>query len=405
MRIIGLETIRPDVQPNLCLVRLHTDIGLSGLGEAFYCAAAVEVYLHSEVAPLLLGAVDPVPEAIGRLLTPYVGYQSGGIEQRGKGAIDMALWDLLGQQAGLPLVRLLGGASRDEVRIYNTCAGPAYVSSTARQDSANWGLPTASRPAQYEDLRGFLTRPGELARELADEGITGMKIWPFDIAAERTGGTELSANELATGVGILEAIRAEVGWDMDVMIELHGLWNRRSAARIANALTDLRPYWIEDPLRPDAVDALAALRSEIDVPIATGETCFGRRGLLPLLQRGAVDIVTVDVGWTGGLTEAKKVADLADTFTVPVAPHDCTGPVSLGVAAHLVCALPNGLVQETTRAWLRTWYTEIAEGLPEVSGGSLRISDLPGHGVRLRADLGEHGQARNRSTRWQGRTG
>ena len=150
------------------------------------------------------------------------------------------------------------------------------------------------------------------------------------------------------------------------------------------------------------MDALAALRAEIDVPIATGETCFGRRGLLPLLQRGAVDFVTVDVGWTGGLTEAKKVADLADTFTVPVAPHDCTGPVSLAVAAHLACAQPNGLVQETTRAWLRTWYTEIAEGLPEVSGGFLRISDRPGHGVRLRGDLGEKGPAQTRSSRWQG---
>lgn len=402
MRIIELETIRPAIQPNLCLVRLHTDTGLSGLGEAFYCAAAVEVYLHSEVAPLLLGAADPAPEAIGRLLTPYVGYQSGGIEQRSNGAIDMALWDLLGQQAGLPLVRLLGGASRSEVRIYNTCAGPDYVSSTSRQNSMNWGLPTSSRPAQYEDLQSFLTTPGALARELLDEGITGMKIWPFDRAAERTGGVDLSASELAAGVGILEAIRSEVGWDMDVMIELHGLWNRRSATRIANALAGLRPYWIEDPLRVDAVDALAALRADIDVPIATGETCFGRRGLLPLLQQRAVDIVTVDVGWTGGLTEAKKVADLADTFAVPVAPHDCTGPVSLAVAAHLVSAQSNGLVQETARAWLRTWYTEIAEGLPEVSGGFLRVSDRPGHGVCLRKGLGERGTAGIRSTRWQG---
>ena len=402
MKVIEIETIRPGVQPNLCLVRLHTDTGLSGLGEAFYCAAAVEVYLHSEVAPLLLGAVDPAPEAIGRLLTPYVGYQSGGIEQRGNGAIDMALWDLLGQQTGQPIVRLLGGASRDAIRIYNTCAGPDYVSSTMRQNSTNWGLPPASRTAQYEDLQGFLTRPGALARELADEGLTGMKIWPFDMAAERTGGVDLSVNELAAGVGILEAIRTEVGWNMDVMIELHGLWNRRSATRIANALAGLRPYWIEDPLRPDAVDALAALRSEIDVPIATGETCFGRRGLLPLLQRGAVDFVTVDVGWTGGLTEAKKVADLADTFTVPVAPHDCTGPVSLAVASHLACAQQNGLVQETTRAWLRTWYTEIAEGLPEVSGGFLRVSDRPGHGVRLLDDLDEKGPVQTRSSRWQG---
>ena len=226
-----------------------------------------------------------------------------------------------------------------------------------------------------------------------------MKVWPFDRAAERTGGLDLSANELAAGVGIVEAIRAEVGWDMDVMLELHGLWNRRSATRIADALTALRPYWIEDPLRPDAVDALAALRSDIDLPIATGETCFGRRGLLPLLQRGAIDFVTVDVGWTGGLTEAKKIADLADTFSVAVAPHDCTGPVSLALASHLVCAQPNGVVQETTRSWLRTWYTAVAEGLPDIAGGHLRLSDRPGHGVTLRSDLGERIPAAIRRTR------
>ena len=399
MRIVEVETLRPAIQPNLCLVRLHSDAGLCGLGEAFYCAPAVETYLHEVAAPPLLGATDVAPEAVGRLLAPYVGYQGGGVEQRGNGAIDIALWDLLGQQAGLPIVRLLGGASRSEVRIYNTCAGPEYVSSTNRQNSTNWGLPADVRPGQYEDLQGFLTRPGQLARELADEGITGMKIWPFDRAAERTGGLDLSANELAAGVGIVEAIRAEVGWDMDVMIELHGLWNRRSATRIADALTALRPYWIEDPLRPDAVDALAALRSDIDLPIATGETCFGRRGLLPLLQRGAVDFVTVDVGWTGGLTEAKKVADLADTFSVAVAPHDCTGPVSLALASHLVCAQPNGVVQETTRSWLRTWYTAVAEGLPDIAGGHLRLSDRPGHGVTLRSDLGERIPAAIRRTR------
>ena len=399
MRIVELETLRPAIQPNLCLVRLHSDAGPCGLGEAFYGAPAVETYLHEVAAPLLLGATDVAPEAVGRLLAPYVGYQGGGVEQRGNGAIDIALWDLLGQQAGLPIVRLLGGASRSEVRIYNTCAGPEYVSSTNRQNSTNWGLPADVRPGQYEDLQGFLTRPGQLARELADEGITGMKIWPFDRAAERTGGLDLSANELAAGVGIVEAIRAEVGWDMDVMIELHGLWNRRSATRIADALTALRPYWIEDPLRPDAVDALAALRSDIDLPIATGETCFGRRGLLPLLQRGAIDFVTVDVGWTGGLTEAKKVADLADTFSVAVAPHDCTGPVSLALASHLVCAQPNGVVQETTRSWLRTWYTAVAEGLPDIAGGHLRLSDRPGHGVTLRSDMGERIPAAVRRTR------
>jgi L-alanine-DL-glutamate epimerase-like enolase superfamily enzyme len=381
MKVVALETLRPAAQSNMCFVRLRTDSGLTGLGEAFFGAGAVEAYLHDSVAPLLLGLIDPIPERVAKLLTPYVGYQGGGVETRANGAIDIALWDLLGQSAGLPLTDLLGGAVHDAVPIYNTCAGSGYVSRTTRQSSDNWGLREAG---PYEDLDAFLHRPGELARQLWDEGIRGMKIWPFDRAAERSGGTDIAADDLARGIAIVEAVRAEVGFDMNLMIELHGLWQRRGATRICQALAPYRPYWVEDPVRPDAVDALAGLRREVDMPIATGETCIGRRGFLPLLQRQAVDVLTVDVQWTGGLTEARKVATLADTFAIPIAPHDCTGPVSFAACVHLVASQPNGLVQETVRAFLRTWYPGFATGLPVVADGVVRPPRQAGHGVKLR---------------------
>jgi len=125
----------------------------------------------------------------------------------------------------------------------------------------------------------------------------------------------------------------------------------------------------------------------VDVTIAAGETCIGRRGFAPLLTRGATDVATVDVQWSGGVTEARKVATLADTYGVPVAPHDCTGPVSFAACCHLVLSQPNGLVQETVRAFLRTWYTELVEGLPTVGDGMMSLIDAPGHGVRLREEL------------------
>jgi galactonate dehydratase len=393
MKVVALETLRPAAQSNVCFVRLRTDSGLTGLGEAFYGSGAVEAYLHDSVAPLLLGLTDPTPERVAKLITPYVGYQGGGVETRANGAIDIALWDLLGQAADLPLTDLLGGAVHDAVPIYNTCAGPGYVSRTTRQSSDNWGLGAAD---SYEDLDAFLHRPGELARRLWDEGIRGMKIWPFDQAAERSGGTDITADELARGIAIVEAVRAEVGFDMDLMIELHGLWQRRGATRICKALAPYRPYWVEDPIRPDAVDALAGLRREVDVPIATGETCIGRRGFLPLLQRQALDVVTVDVQWTGGLTEARKVATLADTFAIPIAPHDCTGPVSFAACVHLVASQPNGLVQETVRAFLRTWYPEFATGLPVVADGVVRPPRQPGHGVRLQEGVEDRPDVRVR---------
>lgn len=391
MKITAIETIRPRVQPNLLFVRLHTDDGRIGLGEAFFGARTVEAYVHETAAEVLLGARDPLPETVARELTPYLGFQGAGAETRGNAAVDLALWDLLGQGAGLPLVSLFGGAAHTSLPVYNTCAGAGYVSTSTRQQSDNWGVPAAASTAdrRYEDLDAFLNRPAQLARSLWDEGVRGMKIWPFDQAAEATGGTGIGPRELAAGLSVVEAVRSEVGFEMDLMIELHGLWNRRGATTIMQALTPYRPYWVEDPIRPDAVDALAALASDVDLPIATGETVVGRRGFLPLLRRGAVDVATVDVQWTGGLTEARKVAALAEAHGVPIAPHDCTGPATLAACVHLALSAPNGLVQETVRAFLHTWYAELVEGLPLISDGRVHLPTAPGHGVRLRPGVAE----------------
>ena len=249
-------------------------------------------------------------------------------------------------------------------------------------------MPTTA-PQRWDDLDAFLNRPAELARELWDEGIRGMKVWPFDRAAEASGGTHISPDDLARGLAVVEAIRSEVGYEMKLMVELHGLWNRPGATTILQALEPYRPFWVEDPIRPDAVDALAALAADVGVPIATGETVVGRRGFLPLLDRGAIDVVTVDVQWTGGLTEARKVATLADTYGVPVAPHDCTGPATLAACVHLTQSAPNGLIQETVRAFLRTWYAELVDGLPVVVDGRISATRAPGHGVTLRPGLAD----------------
>ncbi|HEY8454622.1 MAG TPA: mandelate racemase/muconate lactonizing enzyme family protein [Actinopolymorphaceae bacterium] len=391
MRITAVETLRPQIQPNVCLLAVHTDDGLTGLGESFFSASAVEAYLHDVVAPAILGTQDLLPEQAATRLAPYVGFQAGGIETRALGALDLALWDLLGKATGRRVVDLLGGALREEIRVYNTCAGPGYVSTSVRQESDNWGLAgPGSKTRPYEDLDAFLNRPAELAKELRAEGITAMKIWPFDTYAEKTRGTSISDGDLARGASVLEQIRSEVSADqMGIMVELHGFWNRPCAERICAAVAPYAPVWVEDPIRPDAADALAALRRSVDVPIATGETVTGRRGFLPLLDKQAIDVATVDVQWTGGITEARKVASLADTFGVPVAPHDCTGPVTFAACCHVVMSQPNGMIQETVRAFLRTWYGELVEGLPIVENGVVRLNDEPGLGVRLVAGLAD----------------
>jgi galactonate dehydratase len=394
LTIVELETIRPAFQPNVMLLRLRSADGHVGLGEAFFAASAVEAYVHDHVAPVLFGLANPTPERASAVLAPYVGFQGGGVETRALGAVDLALWDLLGRRADLPVVDLLGGAVRERVPVYNTCAGPGYVSRSSRQHSSNWGL----AESRYDDLRAFLEQPAALARELSAEGLTGMKVWPFDMAAERTGGTAILAADLDRGLAVLQAIREAVP-AMQLMVELHGLWNLPAATTLCRAISPFAPFWVEDPIRPDAVDALARLRDAVDVPIATGETVVGRRGFLPLLQQGAVDIVTADVQWTGGLTEARRIASLADAFGVPVAPHDCTGPVTFAACLHLVASQRNGLIQETVRAFLRTWYGELVEGLPDIVEGHIAPTREPGLGVRLAPGLTERDDVTRRISR------
>jgi L-alanine-DL-glutamate epimerase-like enolase superfamily enzyme len=387
VKVIGVETIRSAIQPNLMFLRLHTDEGLVGLGESFFGAAAVEAYVHETAAHVLLAAGATAPEAVAHLLRSYVGFQGAGAETRGNAAIDLALWDLLGLGTGRSLAELSGGPVRERVPVYNTCAGTSYIRAASRQASDNWGLPDANDTTRFEDLTAFLNEPEALAEDLLASGVSAMKIWPFDRAAERSQGTDITRQELTDGVDIVARIRSAVGDRMDIMVELHGLWHRPAATRIIRALEPHHPYWVEDPLRPDAVDGLAALRREIGVPIATGETVVGRRGFLPLLRDAAVDIVSVDVQWCGGFTEARKIAALADAYALPIAPHDCTGPVTLAACTHLVASQPNGLIQETTRAFIHSWYALLTMGFPMVDNGSIAPSTAPGHGVRIRDEV------------------
>ena len=256
-RIVSLETLRPAFQPNVVLLRLTDDEGRVGLGETFFAASACEAYLHDDVAPVLLGLADPSPERAAATLTPYVGYQGGGVETRCRGAVDIALWDLLGTPHGTARGGPAGRTrSRPDPHLQHL-RGLGLRRERARARRArNWGI---GRRSPYEDLEAFLNRPAELARELQAEGIPGMKVWPFDPGAEKTGGADVPNDDLARGVSVVAAIR-EAAPAMDLMVELHGLWSLGAAETICRAVAPFEPFWVEDPIRPDAVDDLARLK-------------------------------------------------------------------------------------------------------------------------------------------------
>lgn len=383
MKITELRTIRVEAFPNLLFVQLGTDGGVQGLGETFYGADAVEAHLHAIAAPAILGRDPFEVRRIGIDLTTYNGYVGTGVETRARSAVDLALWDMLAKLAGQPLYNLLGGRTRDRLRVYNTCAGPAYVNSASGQSSGNWGV----KDGELEDLHAAIHRPAELARDLLDQGVTGMKIWPFDTYAEDSLGHAISEQELTGALRRVERIRAEVGMQMDVMIELHGLWDVPSALRIVRGLEEFEPFWVEDPVRSDVRGGLARVAGETSLRVAAGETIGGVAAFLPLLEAYALGVVTVDTTWSGGLTTARDVAAVADAYGIPVAPHDCTGPVALAACVHLGMAAPNGFLQETVRAGYRGWYSGMVDGWPEVREGHIAASERPGHGVDLLPDL------------------
>ncbi len=385
-RIVAIETVRTPRQSNTLFVRLHADDGTIGLGETFYGASSVESYIHETAASVLGAMHDQAPTRVARALSSYVGYAGSGAEVRGNSAIDIALWDLMAKTAGLPLRVVLGGPFVDRIPVYNTCAGNDYVRAESRQSSSNWGLEASSAEGRYEDLWRFLNEPAALARDLFDQGYRGMKVWPFDLAAEESRGDHRA--DLRFGLGVLDAIRGEVGDAMDLYVELHSLWQPKGAQRVLEAL---RPYgvtWAEDPVRSDHHRVLGALRASTGVPIAVGENLgAGFNGYLPLFEAGGTDIAVIDIGWSGGITQAVKTAALAEEYGLPVAPHDCTGPVSLAVATHFVTAIGNGYVQEVARAFYHGWYNEVSEGLPVVADGTIVPATSPGHGVRLTDDF------------------
>ncbi len=390
MKLVQLDTLRFAAHPNLLVLRLHTDEGVIGLGETFFGARSVEAYLHESAAATLLGRDPTAIRALERELADYyVGYLGTGAETRGNSAVNLALWDIVGRSLDRPVHELLGGPVRDDLHVYNTCAGYGYVQHEPSVSSSNWALPEDRVTGPYEDLEGFLHRPEELARSLRDERVSGMKIWPFDEAAERTGGTHIPDADLAQGVEIVARIREAVGHDIDVMVELHGLWYRPAAERIARALEPYEPYWIEDPLRGDDLEALAALTASTPIPIAMGETLAGRPAYRRLLDLRAVDIAIVDPVWTGGLSEAVRVADLAETAKTPVATHDCTGPIAFAACVHFSMSQPGALIQETVRAFHSSWYADLATNLPPIVAGRVSAPPGPGLGVELQPDLDE----------------
>jgi L-alanine-DL-glutamate epimerase-like enolase superfamily enzyme len=306
---------------------------------------------------------------------------STGVEYRAASAVDIALWDNFGKVCGQPVHQMLGGLCRDKQRIYNTCAGYNYVRSNNIRPVSNWNLGESEGP--YEDLNAFMNNADGLAESLLEQGITAMKIWPFDPAAQETQGLFITAEQMKTAIAPFEKIRRAVGDKMEIMVEFHSLWNLPTAKKIAKALEPYSPTWYEDPIRMNSPQALAEYARSTDVWVCASETLGSRFPYKDMLDRDAMDVVMVDLCWTGGLTEGRKIAAMAETYHRPFAPHDCIGPVGFITAVHASFSQPNTLIQESVRAFYKGWYNELVTTMPVIKDGYVYPMEGPGLGVEL----------------------
>jgi len=213
--------------------------------------------------------------------------------------------------------------------------------------------------------------------------IRAMKIWPFDEIAKETRGNRISAEQIRRGLDPIRQIREEFKDSMDVAIEFHGFWTLPCAIRIAKALEPYEPMWLEEMLPQDNIDSYAELAASTELPLCLSERLMTRWGFRELLENRAARIIMPDICWCGGITEAKKIATLAETYYLPVTPHNCGGPILHFASAHLATNLTNLFILETVRRHYLDEYRGIVTADLTPQDGALPLPPGPGLGVEL----------------------
>ncbi len=377
MKISHLEILK--VPPSWVWLRIHTDEGLTGLGEPY-----LENHPDSVIAevrrlePLLLGR-DPLQrEALWRAMYDGgCGYKGGPLTMSAISGIDIALWDLAGKAAGLPIYELLGGACRDRIRMYRATGGalPYCVEpGQAYRDGAPSPIAPAADPAVWQ----------EAARTLVQD-------WGFRcLKVHFAPGDGLAATAAIDGFAAqFSAVREGVGRDVDVAVDLHNP-HPSIALQLMAALAPYRPLFVEEPMPVERVDVLAQLARSTPLPIAAGERWMGKWIFFDAIRHGALAVVQPDIAHAGGITECKKIAAIAEAGYATVALHCPLSPVALAATIQLDAALPNFLVQEHNE--VHTWHdgakTVIGRGYLQRpfmldDEGCVAVPKGPGLGIEL----------------------
>jgi galactonate dehydratase len=336
---------------NWVIVKVMTDTDLHGWGEATLenneetvCAAV------AQLGRALIGEDPLATEHHWQILFRHGFWRGGVVLNSALAGLDQALWDLRGKAWGVPVYKLLGGPTRDRIRLYT-----------------HVGI--------YEPERIL-----EDAQRDVEDGFTAMKTGAWQ------GDTLMPEHErIAAFAERIGQLRATVGPNVDIMVDDHGRRRPASALRLIRALEPYRLFFFEEPTQPDDLEALVHVRAAgTNTDLAAGERLYSKWDYLPLLERRVVDVIQPDLCHAGGITECKKIAALAEAYYVNVAPHNPQGPLSTAAAAHLAMAIPNFLILEYVRQ--EPYRDQAMREAWTVEAGHFVVPDLPGLGVELDED-------------------
>jgi galactonate dehydratase len=352
VRIAGLRVFVANIsRTNLVFVKLYTDAGIDGVGEAtLEWKTLAMVAALEELERALVGADPFASDAIVERLHRDGYWRTGALFRTALGAVEAALLDIKGKALGVPVYELLGGRYRDRVACY-----------------ANHWFFGARTPDDY----------AEKARAAVAMGYRALKWDPFDVAD-----LEMDRRQRRQTIAIVEAVRDAVGPDVELMLDVHGRLNVPTAIAMCRELARFELTWIEEPTPPESIAALAEVRAASPVPIAAGERFYEPGRFREALAMRAVDVLQPDVSHAGGLGETKRLAHLAHDHLIPVAPHNPVGPVMNAMTLHLAVAIPNFKLFETVSVDV-PWRKELVRETLVFEDGAILAPTAPGLGVEL----------------------
>ena len=345
-----LDAVHVNHRGDWIFVQVNTDAGIRGIGELRAGKAyGGRVRAVREMESRLVGRD---PEQITKIVSEFGRVDAKRDQISALCAIEQALWDIRGKALGAPVYTLLGGACREEIRLY-----------------ANINRATTDRTPE-----GFARN----AFAAVEEGFDAVKLAPFDGLPR---GVD-SAADAEGGIACMQAVREAIGPEVDLLVDCHSHFTVQGSLEVADALRDLDLFWFEQPTPESNMDNCVAVKERCGLPVAGGEGRMLRQGFREVFERNAMDMVMPDVTVVGGIGELKKVGEMAEAWGVPTAPHGPFGPVAIAAGVQAMASLPGFLILEF--GWGEVpWRSALTHPEERIEKGRIPLSDRPGLGVEL----------------------